>query len=148
MVEFGLKLEDNKVDKWSTKYIDYEKLKSILKRAKSGYEYRDELISRMPAAVVTEVTVERERKKKESAVSLLSGVSGISGSGGGPIVRGGGGAGGGVPLEMISSGVPMEMTVPKLSSNSLPNTAMLTTATTTAALEATTNKNNNNKDGG
>src|SRR6056300_1297076 len=136
MVEFGLKLEDNKVDKWSTKYIDYEKLKSILKRAKSGYEYRDELISRMPAAVVTEVTVERERKKKESAVSLLSGFSGISG-GGAPIVRGGAGAvGGGVPLEMISSGVPMEMTVPKLSSNSLPNTAaMLTTATTTAALE-------------
>lgn len=128
MVEFGLKLEDNKVDKWSTKYIDYEKLKSILKRAKSGYEYRDELISRMPAAVVTEVTAERERKKKESAVSLLSGVSGISGGGAG--------------------GVPLEMAVPKLSSNSLPNTAaMLTTATTTAALETTTNKNNNNEGG-
>ena len=134
MVEFGLKLEDNKVDKWSTKYIDYEKLKSILKRAKSGYEYRDELISRMPIAVVTEVTAERERKKKESAVSLLSGVSGISG---------------GVPLEMIGSGVPMEMTVPKLSSNSSPNTAaMLTTAATTAALETNNKKNNNNNEGG
>ena len=32
MVEFGLKLEDNKVKKWSDKYIDYEYLKELLQR--------------------------------------------------------------------------------------------------------------------
>ena len=30
MVEFGLKLEDNKVDKWAHEYIDYEKLKAVV----------------------------------------------------------------------------------------------------------------------
>ena len=33
MVEFGLKLEDNKVAEWNEHYIEYEKLKSILTRA-------------------------------------------------------------------------------------------------------------------
>jgi EXS family/SPX domain len=33
MVEFGLKLEDNKVSEWNEHYIDYEKLKSILTKA-------------------------------------------------------------------------------------------------------------------
>ena len=73
MVEFGLKLEDNKVDKWSTNYIDYEKLKAILKRAKSGVEYRDELRSRTPAAVVAEVEQERRIRAAESTASLMSG---------------------------------------------------------------------------
>eukprot|EP00985_Skeletonema_marinoi_P027688 scaffold23114_cov80-Skeletonema_marinoi.AAC.1 len=73
MVEFGLKLEDNKVDEWSTKYIDYEKLKAILKRAKSGFEYRDELIARMPASVIAEVNQERKLRALESSNSLMSG---------------------------------------------------------------------------
>jgi len=34
MVEFGLKLQDNKVREWSDKYIDYEKLKRLLQIAK------------------------------------------------------------------------------------------------------------------
>ena len=34
MVEFGLKLEDNKVSEWSDHYLDYEGLKKILKKAK------------------------------------------------------------------------------------------------------------------
>jgi len=80
MVEFGLKLEDNKVDEWSTKYIDYEKLKAILKRAKSGFEYRDELIARMPASVIAEVNQERKLRALESSNSLMSGrVSLLSG---------------------------------------------------------------------
>mmetsp|Transcript_19151 Transcript_19151/g.41593 ORF Transcript_19151/g.41593 Transcript_19151/m.41593 type:complete len:856 (+) Transcript_19151:75-2642(+) len=36
MVEFGLKLEDNKVSEWSERYIDYEALKKILKKAKKS----------------------------------------------------------------------------------------------------------------
>ncbi len=73
MVEFGLKLEDNKVDKWSINYIDYERLKAILKRAKSGIEYRDELIARSSAALIAEVTQERKLRALESSNSLLSG---------------------------------------------------------------------------
>lgn len=38
MVEFGLKLEDNKVAEWSDRYIDYERLKSLLKKAKVSAE--------------------------------------------------------------------------------------------------------------
>lgn len=36
MVEFGLKLEDNKVEEWSDYYIQYERLKKILKRCKEA----------------------------------------------------------------------------------------------------------------
>lgn len=63
MVEFGLKLEDNKVSEWSDKYIDYEKLKTILKRAKSAAEYRDELAKRVGQATAAEVVKEREARK-------------------------------------------------------------------------------------
>mmetsp|Transcript_15878 Transcript_15878/g.33577 ORF Transcript_15878/g.33577 Transcript_15878/m.33577 type:complete len:856 (-) Transcript_15878:67-2634(-) len=67
MVEFGLKLEDNKVDEWSSQYIDYEKLKSVLKRAKASAESRDDIIKRMPPAAVAEVM--RERKDRMAASS-------------------------------------------------------------------------------
>ena len=36
MVEFGLKLEDNKVSEWGEHYLDYEGLKKILKKAKKA----------------------------------------------------------------------------------------------------------------
>ena len=36
MVEFGLKLEDNKVSDWGEHYLDYEGLKKILKKAKKA----------------------------------------------------------------------------------------------------------------
>jgi hypothetical protein len=104
MVEFGLKLEDNKVDKWSTKYLDYEKLKAILKRAKSGLEYRDELIARMPAAVLAEVSQERKSRAAGSASSLVSGVSG--GAGGGQRVEWGPLSMRGSPLRHSSSSLP------------------------------------------
>jgi hypothetical protein len=50
MVEFGLKLEDNKVEEWSDKYIDYEKLKKLIKKAKEKAENRAELERRNPPA--------------------------------------------------------------------------------------------------
>jgi len=59
MVEFGLKLEDNRVDDWADKYIDYEKLKAVLKRAKASAANRDDLIKRLPSAAA-EVTQERK----------------------------------------------------------------------------------------
>eukprot|EP00804_Cyclotella_cryptica_P023799 CCRYP_011181-RD/>CCRYP_011181-RD protein AED:0.08 eAED:0.08 QI:408/1/1/1/0.9/0.72/11/3644/212 len=52
MVEFGLKLEDNKVEQWSDKYIDYEKLKSILKKAKAAHNHVEELKKKLPREVV------------------------------------------------------------------------------------------------
>jgi len=52
MVEFGLKLEDNKVEQWSNKYIDYEKLKSILKKAKAASNHVEELKKKLPQGVV------------------------------------------------------------------------------------------------
>ena len=95
MVEFGLKLEDNKVDKWSNKYIDYEKLKAILKRAKSGFEYRDELIARMPATLIAEVEQERKLRALESSNSLMSGRSSLKGT---SLMSGQRGGGGGVAV--------------------------------------------------
>jgi len=48
MVEFGLKLEDNKVADWADKYIDYDKLKEILRLAKNAMKKRDEIMMRKP----------------------------------------------------------------------------------------------------
>ncbi|KAL3800524.1 hypothetical protein ACHAW5_009034 [Stephanodiscus triporus] len=55
MVEFGLQLEDNKVDEWSSQYIDYERLRGLLHRASASAELRDEIIRRMPTDAVAEV---------------------------------------------------------------------------------------------
>jgi|UPI000581A97B hypothetical protein len=49
MVEFGLKLEDNKVADWSDYYIAYEKLKAILKRHQAIRDRYNELAARKPA---------------------------------------------------------------------------------------------------
>lgn len=70
MVEFGLKLEDNKVDKWSSHYIDYEKLKAILACAKTRAGHRDELLQRMPSATVAEVL--QHRKDHCASSSLVN----------------------------------------------------------------------------
>lgn len=48
MVEFGLKLEDNKVSEWSDKYIDYEALKTILKKASAAVKRNEVLMKRHP----------------------------------------------------------------------------------------------------
>ena len=48
MVEFGLKLEDNKVSEWSEHYIDYESLKKILKKAKNAQKHYKDLCEKNP----------------------------------------------------------------------------------------------------
>ena len=48
MVEFGLKLEDNKVAEWSEYYINYDKLKAFLKKAKSAQKKYDEQAMKRP----------------------------------------------------------------------------------------------------
>lgn len=48
MVEFGLKLEDNKVSDWSDNYIDYEALKKILKKAKKAQKKYEETCEENP----------------------------------------------------------------------------------------------------
>lgn len=52
MVEFGLKLEDNKVDEWSDKYIDYEQLKKLIQNAKVAMKVRVELEARRPEEAI------------------------------------------------------------------------------------------------
>lgn len=43
MVEFGLKLADNKVEEWAHAYIDYEALKRLIVAAQKAEKVRDEL---------------------------------------------------------------------------------------------------------
>jgi hypothetical protein len=63
MVEFGLKLEDNKVSEWSDKYIDYEELKRILKKASSAVKRKDELCKRKPE--LAEEIIQASKQGKE-----------------------------------------------------------------------------------
>lgn len=68
MVEFGLKLEDNKVNDWADQYIDYEKLKAVLKKVKASVEYRDEIVKRASPGVAAEVLQERKDRAASSSV--------------------------------------------------------------------------------
>ena len=56
----------------SSQYIDYEKLKLVLKRAKASAEYRDEIIKRMPPGVVAEVLNERKDRMASTAAAAAS----------------------------------------------------------------------------
>lgn len=56
MVEFGLKLEDNKVSEWGEHYLDYEGLKKILKKAKKLQQKYEELCSENPDLAKTVTT--------------------------------------------------------------------------------------------
>lgn len=58
------------IHRWrrSSQYLDYEKLKGELKRAKASAEKRDELLKRMPPAVAAEV--DQELKDREVGSSL------------------------------------------------------------------------------
>ncbi|KAL3772850.1 hypothetical protein ACHAWO_002680 [Cyclotella atomus] len=72
MVEFGLKLEDNKVEQWSDKYIDYEKLKAILKKAKVASNNVQDLKKKLPRDVVESCSMEYDaRKVREEERRLL-----------------------------------------------------------------------------
>ena len=55
MVEFGLKLDDNKVSEWNEHYIQYEKLKSILVRANTHVKKLQEYQTKRPDATATMV---------------------------------------------------------------------------------------------
>ena len=56
MVEFGLKLQDNKFVEWEGKYIDYEGLKRLIIKGKKATKLREELEKRNPE-IVKEVKV-------------------------------------------------------------------------------------------
>ena len=70
MVEFGLKLEDNKNAEWSEKYIDYERLKKLLKNAKKAADAREELAKRHPSRA-NEIQSAFERDRQAVASSSL-----------------------------------------------------------------------------
>jgi xenotropic and polytropic retrovirus receptor 1 len=69
MVEFGLKLEDNKVSDWADEYIDYETLKAILDKLKTAQKKRDELIQRRPD-VASEIQSNLKRELDHSGESI------------------------------------------------------------------------------
>ena len=48
MVEFGLKLEDNKVSEWSEYYLNYEELKAMLKKAKVATKKSEDQAKKRP----------------------------------------------------------------------------------------------------
>jgi len=73
MVEFGLKLKDNKVGEWSEYYIDYEKLKRLLKSAKKASDTREELESRnLESASCIRAAYDEEKRSRCSSKSNLS----------------------------------------------------------------------------
>ena len=53
----------------SAQYIDYEKLKAILKKAKVSAAHRDDILKRMPAATAAEVAHERRDRSTSDLVS-------------------------------------------------------------------------------
>jgi len=66
MVEFGLKLEDNKVSKWNFHYLDYDHLKKLLKRVKLPDKILLEYKSKCPSLVseVQERLIAQEIQKE------------------------------------------------------------------------------------
>lgn len=46
MVQFSLKLEDNRVDKWSSHYLDYRKLKKAIKQLVNARNVADNIARR------------------------------------------------------------------------------------------------------
>lgn len=56
-------MEDNKVEQWSDKYLDYEKLKVILKKAQAAASNVGELKKKLPLDLVVGCTEEYAAKK-------------------------------------------------------------------------------------
>lgn len=73
MVEFGLKLEDNKVSQWSELYIQYEKLKLILKKYETSKKQYEELSAQKPevAKLVVESYKRGDPTPFSSSASLV-----------------------------------------------------------------------------
>ncbi len=74
MVEFGLKLEDNKVSEWSEHYIDYEGLKKILKKVKKAQKKYQEICDEHPKEAEA-VTKAYRAEAYEDLASIHEGVS-------------------------------------------------------------------------
>ncbi|GAX28880.1 hypothetical protein FisN_20Lh184 [Fistulifera solaris] len=72
MVEFGLKLEDNKVEEWSEYYIQYERLKKILKKCKEARQKCADLEEKRPdeAATIRKAVESGLSTPHQSSVSL------------------------------------------------------------------------------
>jgi hypothetical protein len=70
MVEFGLKLQDNKVQEWADKYIDYEKLKKLLSATKKVVKEKEALKSRHPNAAIDVIAAYEEEKNGGDPKSL------------------------------------------------------------------------------
>lgn len=60
MVEFGLKLIDNRVSEWKDNYIEYETLQVLLKKAVEAREKLKDLKARYPEADEEDDTEKRE----------------------------------------------------------------------------------------
>ena len=81
MVEFGLKLENNKVDEWRGNYIDYEKLKGLIKKAAKASKFRKDLEKRHPedaALVKAEYEADVAKREVRSTSASSSALSEIS----------------------------------------------------------------------
>jgi len=66
MVEFGLKLEDNRVAEWANKYIDYNKLKLLIEKLSELIKKRKELENRNPnlSRVIREEILQSPKSEK------------------------------------------------------------------------------------
>jgi hypothetical protein len=72
MVEFGLKLDDNKVSEWSDHYIDYESLKKLLKKAKAAEKRYRELCEKDPTESRRITHQYRIEEKEESMTNTAT----------------------------------------------------------------------------
>jgi hypothetical protein len=76
MVEFGLKLIDNRVSEWKDNYIDYETLQVLLKKAVEAKEKLKDLKARDPEAAqsiaATDDEEETEKREESSRIEIAT----------------------------------------------------------------------------
>lgn len=72
MVEFGLKLIDNKVSEWSNYYIDYEALQQLLKKAADAKKKVEELEARNPELAAKIIAAATDDEKKHPIIESAS----------------------------------------------------------------------------
>jgi EXS family/SPX domain len=73
MVDFGLKLEDNKVSDWSEHYIRYDVLNGILTKCEAAMTRYEELAKRQPetAIIITNAYHSEESTSKSSSLDSM-----------------------------------------------------------------------------
>jgi SPX domain protein involved in polyphosphate accumulation len=76
MVEFGLKLIDNRVSEWKDNYIDYETLQVLLKKAVEAKEKLKDLKARDPEAAqsiaATDDEEDTEKREESSRIEIAA----------------------------------------------------------------------------